>query len=125
MSALRVLLVDDEEELVFTLEERLQLRGMCAEAFTSGAEALKRIAQQEFEVIVVDVKMPGMDGLELLRQIKTLRPAAQVILLTGRASENESRLGLEQGAFAYLIKPINIDELIKKMEQAVSRRTKE
>ena len=118
MAIFRVLLVDDEEELVSTLAERLQLRGIEAEGLTSGAEAVRRLEEQEFDVVVVDVKMPGMDGLELLKRIKDIRPAAQVILLTGRGSEKESQRGMEQGAFDYLIKPINIDDLIEKMKRA-------
>ena len=121
MGSFRVLLVDDEVELVTTLEERLQLRGIDAEALTSGAEAVRRLEEREFDVVVVDVKMPGMDGLELLRRIKTIRPEAQVILLTGRGSEKESQAGIQEGAFDYLIKPINIEDLVEKMKQAINR----
>ena len=121
MSDFRVLLVDDEEELVSTVAERLELRGIEAEACTSGTAALQLLEQQEFDVVVVDVKMPGMDGLELLRRIKTIRPKSQVILLTGRGSGKESQRGLAEGAFDYLIKPINIDDLIEKMKQATGR----
>jgi DNA-binding response OmpR family regulator len=118
MGALRVLLVDDEVEFVTTIEERLRLRGIDAEAVTSGADAVRRLEEREFDVIVVDMKMPGMDGLELLRQIKATRPAARVILLTGRGSEQESQAGMQQGASEYLVKPINIDDLIAKMKLA-------
>jgi len=121
MRSLRVLLVDDEEELVSTVAERLELRGIEAEALTTGTAALERLAEQNFDVVVVDVKMPGMDGLELLRRIKTMQPGTQVILLTGRGSGKESERGLEEGAFDYLIKPINIDDLIIKMKQATGR----
>jgi len=121
MNTFRVLLVDDEEELVTTVAERLQLRGYHAEAVGNGADALKRIEEEPFEVVVVDVKMPGMDGLELLRRIKAIDSEAQVILLTGRGSEKDSQAGIEEGAFDYLIKPINIEELIKKMKQATGR----
>jgi len=122
MGSLRVLLVDDEEELVSTVAERLELRGIDAEALTTGAAALQRLAEQKFDVVGVDVKMPGMDGLELLRRIKTMQPETQVILLTGRGSGTESRRGLEEGAFDYLIKPINLDDLIIKMRLATGGR---
>jgi DNA-binding response OmpR family regulator len=122
MGSLRVLLVDDEEELVSTVAERLELRGIDAEALTSGAAALERLAEQKFDVVVVDVKMPGMDGLELLKRIKTMQPETQVILLTGRGSGKESQRGLEEGAFDYLIKPINLDDLIIKMRLATGGR---
>jgi DNA-binding response OmpR family regulator len=122
MGSLRVLLVDDEEELVATVAERLELRGIDAEALTTGEAALERLTARKFDVVVVDVKMPGMDGLELLRRIKTMQPEIQVILLTGRGSGKESQRGLEEGAFDYLIKPINIDDLIIKMRQATGLR---
>ncbi|MEW5701800.1 MAG: response regulator [Candidatus Zixiibacteriota bacterium] len=119
MGALRVLLVDDEAEFVSTVEERLRIRGIEAEALTSGAEAVRRLTEREFDVVVADMRMPGMDGLELLRQVKKIRPATRVILLTGRGSEQDSESGLEHGASDYLIKPINIDDLIDRMKKAV------
>ncbi len=121
MDRLRVLLVDDEEEFVSTLIERLTLRGIEADGVITGADALKRAQDRDFDVVVLDVKMPGMDGLEVMRKIRTMRPRVQVILLTGRGSEKESEIGLEEGAFSYLIKPIDIEDLIRTMKEAVSR----
>jgi DNA-binding response OmpR family regulator len=121
METFRVLLVDDEEELVSTIEERLQLRGIHAHAVTSGAKAVQFLETHDFDVIVVDVKMPGMDGLELLRRIKEIRPQAQVILLSGRGSEKESEAGMKEGAADYLIKPIDLDDLVDKMKRAINR----
>ncbi len=120
MGRLRVLLIDDEEELVSTLIERLMLRDIAADGAITGIDALKRMQEKEFDVVVLDVKMPGMDGLELLRKIRKMRPAVSVILLTGRGSEAESRVGIAEGAFDYLIKPIDIEDLIGKMRQAVA-----
>lgn len=119
MDRLRVLLVDDEEELVSTLKERLILRGIEADGVITGTDALNRIRDAEFDVVVLDVKMPGMDGLKVMREIKTMRPSMQVILLTGRGSETESEIGIKEGAFDYLVKPVNIEELIKKMREAL------
>jgi DNA-binding response OmpR family regulator len=118
MDQLRVLVVDDEVELVQTLIERLQLRGIDAEGATTGSEAMERLEGREFDVVVLDVKMPGIDGLDLLRKIKKLRPTLNVILLTGRGSDRESQIGLGEGAFDYLVKPINIEDLIKRMKDA-------
>jgi len=120
MDRLRVLLVDDEEELVSTLTERLMLREIDAEGVFTGADALSRIQDTEFDVVVVDVMMPGMGGLEVMRAIKALRPKVQVILLTGRGSEKESAIGIKEGAFDYLVKPVNIESLITKMREAVT-----
>ncbi len=124
MEKLKVLLVDDEEELVFTLEERLQLRGMDAEGVTSGEEALKRLQEKEFNVVVLDVKMPGMKGLDVLDRIKKDYQSTEVLLLTGRGSIKESQDGIKAGAFDYLIKPVNIDDLIAKMQEAIREKTK-
>ena len=120
MGQLRVLVIDDEEELVSTLIERLLLRDIAADGAVTGVDALKRIREKEFDVVVLDVKMPGMDGLELLRKIKIMRPQVHVILLTGRGSARESQVGIAEGAFDYLIKPIDIEDLIGKMREAIT-----
>ncbi len=117
---LKVLLVDDEVELVTTLAERLALREIDALCAFNGAEAVERVEKNDFDVAVLDVKMPGMGGLEVLKRIKAIRPTIQVILLTGRASEKESRIGLGEGAFDYLVKPIDIQDLIEKMKEAAA-----
>ena len=118
MEGLRVLVVDDEEELVSTLVERLKLRGIEAQGTITGAEALNIIESENFDVAVVDVKMPGIGGLQVMEGLRTKCPDLQVILLTGRGSEKESEMGLEAGAFAYLMKPIDIEELVKMMKDA-------
>lgn len=118
MEGLRVLVVDDEEELVSTLMERLMLRGIDAQGATTGRDALKHIEKENFNVAVVDVKMPGIGGLEVMQSIREKCPNVQVILLTGRGSERESEIGLEGGAFAYLVKPIDFEELVKTIREA-------
>jgi DNA-binding response OmpR family regulator len=116
---LRVLVIDDEEELVSTVVERMALRKIEAYGAFTATEALKRLQEKQINVVVLDVKMPGMDGLELLKKIKKMYPDIQVILLTGRGSEKESEIGIAEGAFDYLIKPIDIEELIGRMKEAV------
>jgi DNA-binding response OmpR family regulator len=117
MPGMRVLLVDDEPELVFTMAERLELRGYEVDAVTSGAEALERVRNTPYDVAVVDLKMPGMSGAEVLDSISADYPEMPVILLTGHgASGEEEQDSVEVKACAYLFKPINIEELIKAME---------
>jgi DNA-binding response OmpR family regulator len=119
MTLLRVLLVDDEEDLLYTLAERLALRGYEVDAVTDGADALSHAQTQRHDVAVVDVKMPGMSGIEILAAIRKQKPNLPVILLTGHGSEEDGQEGMKRGAFAYLIKPINIHNLMESMEQAV------
>ncbi len=117
MEPCRVLLVDDEEEFVTTLAERLSLRGMEAKVATSGEEAMRILESVPAHVMVLDVLLPGMGGLEVLRRIRAKHPQIQVILLTGRGSDQEAREGLSLGAVDYLIKPIQLEELIRKIRE--------
>ena len=119
MTDLRVLLVDDEEEFVTTLSERLHLRGIEAQAATDGEGALALIEKDPPKVVVLDVLMPGLGGMEVLRRIKAKHPEIQVILLTGQGSSKDGIEGMCLGAFDYLVKPLDIEELIKKMRAAV------
>ncbi len=119
MAALRVLLVDDEADLVYTVAERLQLRGYTVDALTRGAEALEHVAQNEYDIAVVDLKMPGLSGMAVLDGIKQERPNMPVILLTGHGLADEGQAGLKHGAAAYLFKPVAITELIEAMDNAV------
>jgi len=116
----KVLLVDDEEEFVTALAERLELRGIEASIATSGGEALKRIDADKPDLVVLDVLMPGLGGLDVLDQIRKTDPQIRVILLTGRGSAHEDDVSVPLGAFDYLIKPVNIDDLIKKMRDALN-----
>ena len=119
MKNLKILLVDDEEEFVTTLAERLELRGLQARAALNGEAALQMIEADTPEIVILDVMMPGIGGFEVLRRIKAQHPQLPVILLTGRGSEKEGVKGMQLGAFDYLMKPLNIEELIKKMQEAI------
>lgn len=121
MDNLRVLLVDDEEELVETLAERLEIRGIDAEAVTCGEDALRLLLDYAFDVVLLDVKMPGISGLEVLKLIRRQRPATQVILITGHGSTEDGDNGMREGAFDYVVKPIDIDTLIGKMKAAAKK----
>ena len=118
MEPLSVLIVDDEEELASAMAERLTLRGFQAEAVTSGADALRLVSEGDFSVLILDVKMPGIDGLTLLGDIKRTHPNLPVILFTGQRSVADAERALRQGAFDYLVKPIDIDTVIEKIEAA-------
>jgi CheY-like chemotaxis protein len=117
----RALLVDDEREFVETLSERLLTRNIETEIAYDGEEALARVEDQEPEVMVLDLKMPGVDGLEVLRQVKRKHPRTEVIILTGHGSESEEALAAQLGAFAYLRKPVDTDELARIMQDAYAK----
>lgn len=119
MEKLKVLLVDDEEDFVSTLSERLQLRNITTLVATDGEEALQIIDTDKPPVVVLDVLMPGMGGLDVLRQIKRSYPRIQVIILTGRGSTKEGIKGMRLGAFDYLMKPVKIEMLMQKMNEAL------
>ncbi|MBW1698908.1 MAG: response regulator [Deltaproteobacteria bacterium] len=119
MDKLKILLVDDEEEFATTLGERLGLRGVEAQIATNGESALEMIDISPPHVVVLDVRMPGMGGLEVLKHIKASHPQIPVILLTGHAATQDGIAGMRMGAYDYLIKPLAIDDLIKKIKEAV------
>jgi two-component system, OmpR family, response regulator len=121
MNPIRVLLVDDEEDLSLVLAERLEMRGFEATGVISSEEALKLLEQRAFDVIVLDVKMPGIGGIELMRMIRKAHPETQVILFTGHGSHKEGEQGIGEGAFDYLIKPIKIEDLILRIEKAAGK----
>jgi DNA-binding response OmpR family regulator len=115
---MKVLLVDDEEEFVSTLAERLEIRGFVTEVATSGDTALSAVQDKNFDIVVLDLMMPGLGGIEVMEKIKSMHPDMPVILLTGHGSAKEGMEGLEMGAFDYLMKPLDIDELILKIGEA-------
>ncbi len=117
----KVLLVDDEREFVQTLSERLQLRDLGSAVAYGGEEALSVVAEDEPEVMVLDLKMPGIDGLEVLKRVKSEHPNVEVIVLTGHGSKEVERLCLEMGACAYLEKPVDVETLTQTMQQAYRR----
>ncbi len=114
----RVLLVDDEREFVQTLSERLQMRDVGSAVTYDGESALEMVQQDEPDVMILDLKMPGIDGLEVLRRVKQSRPRIEVIVLTGHGSEADREKCMQLGAFAYLQKPVDIDLLSKTLRQA-------
>jgi len=114
----RVLLVDDEKEFVQTLSERLRMRDMGSMVVYDGEQALSLLGEEEPEVVVLDLKMPGIDGIEVLRRIKRKHRNVEVIVLTGHGSEKDREVCMELGAFAYLQKPVDIDELSRTMQDA-------
>lgn len=114
----KVLLVDDEREFVQTLSERLQMRSFGSAVAYGGEEALSVIDEDEPEVMVLDLKMPGIDGLEVLRRVKQDHPNVEVIVLTGHGSKEIEERCLEMGACAYLEKPVDLDTLTRTMQEA-------
>ena len=118
MADYRVLLVDDEEEFVSALSERLMLRGIEVDSALNGEEALALMVEKVFAVVILDVMMPGLGGLEVLKQIKSTHPNTQVILLTGHGSTREGIEGMRLGAFDYLIKPVGIEDMLEKLKEA-------
>jgi DNA-binding NtrC family response regulator len=118
---LRVLIVDDEEELVSALEERLRLRGFQARGVTTGVDALAFLEREPCDVVLLDVKMPGLGGIEVIRRIKEARPDLEVILLTGHGSMVSVEEGMGAGAFEYLMKPVKIDDLARTLRAAGAR----
>jgi DNA-binding NtrC family response regulator len=118
MAELRVLLVDDEEEFLGPLAERLALRDMAVTTASSGAESLECLAREPVDVVVLDVSMTGMDGVETLDHIKRRFPHLEVIMLSGHADTRTAILGMEKGAFDYLVKPVRIDELVYRIQDA-------
>ena len=114
----KVLLVDDEREFVQTLSERLIMRDMGSAVAYDGESALNLIKEDEPEVIIVDLKMPGIDGFDVLRKVKETRPEIEVIILTGHGNEEDRQSCLDLGAFAYLQKPLDINELSETIQKA-------
>ena len=114
----KVLLVDDEQEFVQTLSERLLMRDMGSAVAYDGESALNMIAEDEPEVMILDLKMPGIDGIEVLRRVKESRPEIEVIILTGHGSEADRETCMNLGAFAYLQKPVDIEILSETLKQA-------
>jgi len=117
----KVLLVDDEMEFVQTLSERLQMRDIGSAVVYDGEQALTFVEEEEPEVIVLDLKMPGIDGIEVLKRIKSKYSEIEVIVLTGHGSEKDKEICMELGAFAYLQKPVDIDKLSEVMQEAYKK----
>ncbi|UZP66079.1 response regulator [Desulfovibrio mangrovi] len=113
-----VLLVDDEPDFLSVVARRLERREMQVHAVGSGEEALALLENHPVDAVVLDVKMPGMDGIETLKRIKAAHPEVEVIMLTGHADLEVAISGMALGAFDYLLKPADIDELMFKLRDA-------
>jgi DNA-binding NtrC family response regulator len=114
----RILLIDDEQDFVDILSMRLNEAGEQVTAAYNGQEGLGKLAEQEIDVVILDIKMPGMDGIQTLRKIKMLHPLVEVILLTGHGTTQTAVEGMKLGAFDYLLKPADFDDLTTKLEGA-------
>ena len=123
MDAIEILLVDDEVEFAETLAERLRLRSFNVTVAGRADEALYAMdSGLRPDVVLLDIRMPGLDGLDALGEFKARDPEIEAILLTGHGAAASSIEGMKRGAFDYLMKPIDIGELIAKIEQAVSKK---
>ena len=122
MDSFKVLIVDDEIDFAEVLIKRLHRRKVKASGVPSGEIALAHLAENTVDVVVLDVRMPEMDGIETLRAIKYQHPLVEVVLLTGHASLTVAREGMGLGAFDYLLKPINIDDLLHKLQDAYEKK---
>ena len=118
-----VLIVDDEVGFVETMAERLNLRNLDTVSAFNGAEALDHLAKKpDIEVVLLDVKMPGMDGIEVLREIKKQHPLVEVIMLSGQATVESAIEGMKLGAFDYLLKPCDLEQLLAKVKEAAAKK---
>ncbi len=123
MTIANIMLVDDEVPFVEAMTRRLTKRDLEIHAAYSGEEALQKLAKtSSVEVVILDIKMPGMDGIEALKQIKSRFPLVEVIMLTGHATVETGIEGMKQGAFDYLMKPCDINDLVAKVEQAARKK---
>jgi DNA-binding NtrC family response regulator len=122
MEKMRMMLVDDEGRFLETTKKLLARKGYDALTATSGSEALEKLMTENVHVVILDVKMPGMDGVDTLKAIKSRYPLVEVIMLTGHATVESAVDGLKSGATDYLMKPADLDELVKKAEEAFEKR---
>jgi len=118
--AMRLLVVDDEEDFLRSIVMRIELRGIEVHGVTSGTAALEYLQEHQdaVDVVLLDIKMPGMDGIETLRRIKESHPSIEVIVVTGHASQEFARLGRELGAFDHLVKPIRLETILERIAAA-------
>ena len=119
---IKVLLVDDEKEFTAVLAKRLELRDFDVAVADSGDKALGLLHEQNFDIVLLDVLMPGKGGIETLQAIKSINPLIHIIMLTGHARVDTAVEGMELGAYDYLIKPMETDELVEKMRLAYSHK---
>ncbi len=118
MSKIKLLLVDDEEDYVKTMAERMEMRDVGSRVALSGEEALQLVEEDTPDVMVLDLRMPGIDGMEVLRRVKKTYPQIEVIIMTGHGSESDEEEARKLGAFAYLSKPVDINHLMETIRNA-------
>ena len=118
----RLLLVDDEEQFVETLSERLSMRDYDVTTSLTGEDAIEKITNYNFDVVILDVRLPGISGTEVLREIKNLKPLIEVIMLTGHGTVEMAIEGMKLGVFDFLIKPCETEDLTEKIDKAHDRK---
>jgi DNA-binding NtrC family response regulator len=121
----RILLVDDEKDFVETLAERLRNRDFHVTTAFSGKEALDTLEEYNFDVAIVDVKMPGLDGIETLKEIKKIKPLTEVLMLTGHGTVETAIEGMKHGAYDFLMKPCEMNTLLEKIGSACERKAEQ
>ena len=122
MEKFSVLVVDDEEDFVETIVKRLKDKGLDAAGVFRGQEALDMLKKREFDVCILDVRMPGMDGIETLREMKKKHPSMEVVMLTGHGSVESGIQGLQLGAYNYVMKPCPFKDLLAQLSLAYERK---
>lgn len=122
MDRVKVLIVDDEQDFRQLFIKRFSLRNLEVDGAGSGREALDALGRKAYDVVVLDVRMPGMDGIETLKEIKKRHPRVEVIMLTGHGSVKSGIEGMSHGAFDYVLKPFKIDDLLERILKAHERR---
>jgi DNA-binding NtrC family response regulator len=122
MAKATVLLVDDEEDFTATLAERLETRGLNVDVSSNGPDAIQRVGQKTYDALVLDLSMPGMDGIETMKRLLAANPDLQVILLTGRGSVRKGVEAISSGAMEFLEKPADINLLLEQIEKARANR---
>jgi len=121
----RLLIVDDEEQFVEALSERLSMRDYDVTTSLTGEDAIEKITNYNFDVVILDVRLPGIDGTEVLREIKNLKPLAEVIMLTGHGTVEMAIEGMKLGAFDFLMKPCETEDLTVKIDKAHDRKAEQ
>lgn len=122
MEKMRMMLVDDEVRFLSTTKKLLAKKGYDVVTASSGAEALEKIRSQNIHVVILDVKMPGMDGIETLEKIKKSFPLTEIVMLTGHGTIESAIEGMKKGAYDYLLKPCDIDQLMLKVQEATQKK---
>jgi DNA-binding NtrC family response regulator len=121
----RLLIVDDEEQFVEALSERLSMRDYDVTSSLTGEDAIEKIKNYNFDVVILDVRLPGIDGTDVLREIKNLKPLTEVIMLTGHGTVEMAIEGMKLGAFDFLIKPCETEDLTAKIDKAHDRKAEQ